>query len=239
MGGLVVITRPIEDAKDYAAEVSAEGFKALVEPMLRIDQADFDVPDLARYDGIVVTSANAVECFVKGGGIRADVPVYCVGKHTADAALKAGFFDVVSVDGIGADLLAHVLTVPDVQSKTFLHLCGRHLAFPLVERLRENGVVADSLVVYDSVQVDDFSNEFIECLKHGEIGAVTFFSKRTADAFVFLVNQSGSEAYFKGIKALLISEAVVECVRVLPWQNILVSDTPDRVGMMQILRAYV
>lgn len=240
MAGLVVITRPIEDAQDYADELKVAGFQTFVEPMLAIEPVDFEVPCEARYDGVLMTSANAADAYQRNGGsLGLDIPVYCVGKYTADAAREIGFEDVISVDGTGADLLAHVLAIPDVGEKRFLHICGRHLAFPLGDKLFDEGVQADSLVVYDAVQVGDFSDEFLQLLRDGEVDAVTFFSKRTAEAFVESVRETDSESLFSDIKSLSISTPVLECVRVFPWCASYASQTPDRAGMLKLLKTYV
>lgn len=239
MTGLIVITRPIDDAHDYAAELEQSGFQTLIEPMLSLEALEFDAPSLDDYDGILATSANALQFYKSGGGEIHDIPVYCVGKHTADAAKEIGFQNAISVDGTGADLLEHLLSLSDAASQRFLHICGQHVAFPLVEKLSEQGVKADTLPVYASVQTHGFTPEFISALKKGEVEAITFFSKRTAQAFVQNVLESESESLFSQIKTLSISEAVIECVRVLPWQASYVSQTPDRVGMMQLLKAYV
>lgn len=240
MAGLVVITRPIEDAQDYAAELQAEGFQTFIEPMLAIEPVAFDAADLLEYDGVLVTSANAVHAYQRGGGeIAPDIPVYCVGKHSAKAARDAGFQNVSSVDGVGVDLLAHVLALPNAASQRFLHICGRHVAFPLVERLCGEGVQSNALVVYDAVQTEKFTDRFFDAVRAGDIAAVTFFSKRTAEAFISLARESDSGSLLGSIKSLSISSPVVECVRVLPWRASYVSKTPDRAGMMQLLTAYV
>jgi len=239
MSDLVVITRPDVEARDYAIELGADGYETYIEPMLNIRSRDFTAPDLSQFDGVLITSANAVEHYVRGGGDVFDIPVYCVGKHSATAARDAGFVHVASMSGTGVDLLNHVLSMADVAQKRFLHICGVHVAFPLMDRLLEVSALSQSLVVYESVKTRSFSDGFLKVLQSGDIAAVTFFSKRTAEAFVGAVRESDSESYLKGIKALSISEAVVECVRVLPWGAIHCSKTPDRAGMMALLKAYV
>ncbi len=246
MSGLIVVTRPEPDASDYADELKAQGYSVLVEPMLKIVSCDFEVPDMSDYHGVLLTSANAIRAFmdrVENFDLDFNIPVYCVGKHTAAAAQYAGFLNVISVDGIGADLLVYVLGLEDVQGKRFLHLCGDHVAFPLVERLKDKGVHSDALAVYRSKAVQEFSSEFIDALRNGDIEAVTFFSKRTAQVFVGLIAESDSESEICerlcGIKALSISQSVVECVRVLRWGVSYVSETPDRAGIMALLKAYV
>jgi len=242
--GLVVVTRPEPDASDYADELKSHGFDVFIEPMLEIEPADFDAPDLDAYDGVLVTSANALRFLdPRFRGEDSHLVVYCVGKYTAQAARDAGFANAISVDGTGADLLAYVLALPDVRQKRFLHLCGDYVAFPLVTKLCEEGVPAKSLVVYKSVQVDEFSDFFVGLLQDkqadGQVEAITFFSKRTAEAFVRIVRKTESESALAGIKALSISDAVLECVRVLPWQAAHCSKTPDRVGMLELLKVYV
>ena len=175
MSDLIVITRPEPDASDYAAELRANGFDVFVEPMLALEGLVFARPDLSQYDGILATSVNALRFYKDGGGELADIAVYCVGKHTAGMAREIGFKDVISVHGTGVDLLAYILALPDVQSQNFLHICGQYVAFPLVERLVEDGITADSLKVYESVQSSGFSEAFLENLKEGKVNTVTFF----------------------------------------------------------------
>lgn len=240
MAGLVVITRPYEDAQDYARELQRAGFATFVEPMLSIDPVPYSAPDLSQYDGVLLTSANAVEAYRHGSGdVDPLKEVFCVGKHTAAAARDAGFVDVFSVDGTGVDLFSHVLALPDVTQRRFLHMCGEHVAFPLVQKLKEAGINADSLVVYRACQVEEVSAEFRYVLTKGDVAAVTFFSKRTAEAFVSIFAETDSESLLEGINSLSISESVLECVRVLPWRASYVSKTPDRDGMLELLRTYV
>ncbi|MFK7840142.1 MAG: uroporphyrinogen-III synthase [Bdellovibrionales bacterium] len=243
MGAFVVITRPEPDASDYAKELLGLGYEVWVEPMLKIKTASFDVPDLSRYQGLLITSANALNAFLKGGGQVFDVPVFCVGKYSADAAIKAGFNDVIFVDGTGVDLFNYILAQKDVQAMSFLHLCGEHVAFDLQTSLLQAGIRTDSLVVYRSVQVDCFSDVFVELLRNEKISAVTFFSKRTADGFVRSVqnhfSKCESESVFSEIKALSISDSVLECVRVLPWCSMHAANAPNRDGILTLLRAYV
>lgn len=239
MSGLIVITRPEPDASDYAQELRNEGYTVFIEPMLKLEPVAFDVPDLSGFDGLLATSANALRFFIEGGGQIADVPVFCVGKHTEQVAKDLGFKTVFSVDGTGVDLLDYLINFDKADRQKFLHVCGRHVAFPLSRKLIDKGLECETLEVYVSVLVDGFSEEFIDALKSETISAVTFFSKRTSEAFVSNVRKSESESMFSSIKALSISEAVLECVRVLSWKAAHVSDSPDRAGMMKVISTYV
>lgn len=231
MGDFVVITRPENEALDYAQELESQGFSCFVEPMLQIEDVAFEKPDLSIYDGVLLTSAQAVRAMGDGGSAAA----YCVGKHTGDAARDSGFSPVIESAGTGADLVRCVAEQAQ-PGQRYLHVRGRDVAFPIAEALADSGVACDSLVVYAAQAVRAFSVDFLRLLEAGEIGAVTFFSKRTAQVFLRLVEKNGFEKRLGGIKVLSISDSVLECVRVFDWAGMSVCDTPDRVGMLKLLQ---
>jgi len=108
-----------------------------------------------------------------------------------------------------------------------------------VDKLNEADVCADALTVYDSVQAPRFTDEFMRILKAGDVQAVTFYSRRTAEAFVSCVRESESESLLARIKVLSISDAVLECVRVLPWLTAYTAKSPDRQGMRELLETHI
>ncbi|MGB0719225.1 MAG: uroporphyrinogen-III synthase [Bdellovibrionales bacterium] len=242
MRDLIVITRPEPDASDYALELSDAGFSVLIQPILAVRAVPVNVPDLSRYQGLLFTSAQGVR-FLCHQTDRRDIAVYCVGKYTAQAAREAGFTDVHHTGGTGADLAGYVAARDGAAGRSFLHIRGRDVAFSIALSLQERGVHCDEAIVYQAVAVQDFSPDFIDALGKNRIAAVTFFSKRTAQAFMDLIAQSDSQ-YRLGdcladIKALSISAPVLECVRVVPWGGVYVSKTPDRGGMLALLREII
>ena len=234
---LIVITRPQPDADDYAQELKTHGFDVLIEPMLEIVATDFQKPDLLNYDGLLITSAQAVRNYVLGGGdVASEILVYCVGKYSAGASFEAGFSHVVSVDGTGQDLARYVLGLPNVQGKRFLHIRGEDIAYPIAKTIGYGGVNADDIIVYRAKAVQDFSTSFVSAIKDDEIAAVLFFSKRTADNFLDLIKRNGLSEKLSAIKSLSISARVLECVRVHNWMKAYVSNSPDRSGVLRILQ---
>lgn len=104
--------RTVERAKSLGLEVDSI-------PLFKLEPVKWSPPDPNRFDGILLTSANAVNM---GGGqlerLRG-LPVHAVGDATAVAAEVAGF-GVASVGKGGVeDLLASI--EPDAR---LIHLCG-------------------------------------------------------------------------------------------------------------------
>ena len=86
-------------------------------PLFAVTPVDWTAPDPAEFDGLILTSANAI----RHGGEELDklkaLPVYAVGQATAALARAAGF-GVVSAGGGGS----RDMTVPE--GKRLLHLAG-------------------------------------------------------------------------------------------------------------------
>lgn len=126
--GRVVVTRPLEDAVPLAERLKTEGFRVLIEPMLRVRMRPQTGIDLADVGVLLFTSANAVRAFahafvtaedkaqasalsgqrMRAGDVMA-LPVWCVGDTTAAVAKAAGFTRVMSARGAGEDLVRRVL----------------------------------------------------------------------------------------------------------------------------------
>ena len=136
----VVILRPEPGASATLARAEAMGIAAVAVPLFAVAAIDWDAPDAADFDALLLTSANAV----RHGGIQlsslASLPAYCVGTATAAAAQSAGLAVAETGTGNAADLADHI--PGDLRC---LHLTGRdHRAIP----------GASEIVVYDSVAIE-------------------------------------------------------------------------------------
>jgi uroporphyrinogen-III synthase len=233
MSGLVLITRPIDEAESTAAELRENGYESMFAPMLAIQPIRFEESDFSAYDGVLATSPRAIFLLAEAVSER-KIPVYAVGDYTAAAAQEAGFINVHNAQGAGGDLAAMLATTP--KPLKFLHVRGQDVAFDLAGALEKSGHSVESIVVYEALKTSRFESEVRDALVSGRIKAVTFFSKRTAETFLELVHKEKLEAALRPIKALCISQSVLECVRPAQWLGVYVSASPDRAGMLNLLR---
>ncbi|MGH1397608.1 MAG: uroporphyrinogen-III synthase [Alphaproteobacteria bacterium] len=231
----VLVTRPKDEAKDYANELQAQGFESLLAPMLDIVSIPFEIP--SDFDALIFTSAQGVRVYVDGGGAVIG-RVFCVGKYTARAACDAGFDDVVDVRGTGADIVDFIVSDAAFAGLKFLHIGGRHVAFPIAEALCQVGLSCVHVPVYEARTVDEIPANIVCAIRESKVDVVTFFSKRTAENFLDLIGKNGLSSHLDTIKCLSISDAVIECVRLYKyeWSGLYVSLKPDRAGMLEQLK---
>ncbi len=134
----LVLLRPEPSASASAVRARALGLDVVIRRLFAVHPVDWAVPD-GQFDGIVLTSANALRHGGPSLASLSGLPVHAVGDATADAARAMGF-DVATVGGHGAQALAQALP-----TGRYLHLCGRaHNPLPGTR----------AVVVYEAVAID-------------------------------------------------------------------------------------
>ena len=115
----LVILRPEPGASVSAVAAGRLGLEPIVIPLFRIEPIAWTAPDPSRFDGLLITSANALRA--GGPELRKclNLPVHALGEATASAARKGGF-RVETVGNGGVDSLL-VSLPPNLR---LLHLCG-------------------------------------------------------------------------------------------------------------------
>ncbi|HEX5258022.1 MAG TPA: uroporphyrinogen-III synthase [Sphingomicrobium sp.] len=131
----LLVLRPEPGASATAQRARALGLTAVAAPLFEIEPLEWDVPEVGGFDGLLLTSANAVRH--SGERLRdlRGLPVYAVGEATAEAAREAGFSVAATGDG-GVDRLLGSID----QDLKLLHLCGEDRRDPVETRQRITNV---------------------------------------------------------------------------------------------------
>jgi uroporphyrinogen-III synthase len=115
------IVRPEPGASTTVQNARDIGLDAVAMPLFAIAPVAWEAPEASGFDGLLLTSANALRhAGDQLQGLRG-LRVYAVGEATAEAAREAGFDIASSGDG-GVERLLGSLE-PDLK---LLHLCGEH-----------------------------------------------------------------------------------------------------------------
>jgi uroporphyrinogen-III synthase len=169
----VLVLRPEPGASATVERARALGFDAVAVPLFEIEPLEWEAPDPDAFDGLLLTSANAV------GSACSELrhlPVYAVGEATAEAARAAGL-RLAAVGDRGVDRLLGSID-PDLH---LLHLCGEHRRPPVDARQR-----ITPIAVYRAKAVVDPD-------VGGAQGAVALVhSPRAGSRFAELVRERGS-----------------------------------------------
>ena len=217
----IVITRPEPAAAKFWQRLDAEmsgKFRPIFAPLLEIVAVEADI-DLRGVEGLVFSSANAVEQFARRWTER-NLTAWCVGDSTRDAAVAAGF-NAVSAGGDSADLDNLIGKMAKATSGTLLHVRGVH----------STSLALPSVVIYDQL-AKSIDPTALAKLKTG-VDVATFFSSRTAR--LFGETTVGRGWNFGDTTAVCLSTAIAREVSSVGFGRIIACDRPNMASMMDQL----
>ncbi len=232
----VLITRPKAAALPLKQTLEAKGYATIVEPLLVIEQLGpmQALPD--RVQALALTSAHAVPALCQEAK---RLPIFTVGKATAEAARAAGCHQVIPGDGDARALAALIGERCRPKDGAVLHVSGEIVREDLRHGLIEQGFDVHREVVYRALASDSFSEELLRALRGYEVAAILLFSPRTADILVRLLIDSGLSRYVDRTTALCVSEATATPCRTLDWRAIVLAARPHQEALLKALEGSI
>jgi len=237
----VLVTRPHPDDEATASALRAKGFEVMLAPMLRFEPVAFHDDGDARYGAVVVTSANALRGIAPHleGSRLLKLPLFAVGEHTASAAHRAGFDNVIPADGDAASLrdsvLASVKTKELKKTSPVLYLAGADLARDLAGELGERGFTVVTHTTYRMIPVSSLPREACDAFAASGIEAVLHYSRRSARAFLDAARAGGVEISALAIPQCCISAAVASVVRDAGATQVMAAASSDENALFEVL----
>ena len=189
-GKTILITRQREQSEDFLNAIQDRGGKACVIPLIRIVApeswvaCDKAIAQLASYNGLIMTSGNAVEKFLTRCELHRilstsfeNIEVYAVGMRTAEWLREFGLHVTFSPTEFTSAALQVYFERESVRGKRFLMPRGNLTKEDLPEFLRSLGAVVDEVDVYQNASpsaetLEELSARFL----NGEFDVVTFAS---------------------------------------------------------------
>jgi uroporphyrinogen-III synthase len=235
----ILVTRPEPDNAATADALRSRGFDVLLAPVLRFEALPVRHDENARYAGVIATSSNAFRAIRSHplSGQLIELPVYTVGRRTAEAARNAGFANVKSADGDVTALRKLIVdAIPKRDRKApLLYLSGSDIAGDIVSSLAGAGIVAAPLIVYRMIPVADLSDEVRSAFAAQTIDAVLHYSARSAAAFVAAVRGAALEIAALAVLQLCLSEAVARVLREAGATRLVVAENPRETAVLDAL----
>jgi uroporphyrinogen-III synthase len=227
----LVVTRPQADSERTAAALRACGHDVLVAPLMRVEPVTADLS--GTWGAVIITSANAPGAIAGHPACDAlfKLPLFAVGRRSADAARQAGFSYVTSAGGDVRDLVQLIAERHADAAAPLLYLAGEDRAADLVGELVVHGVAAEMAVVYRAVTAP-FPPELIAALQAGDVDAVLHFSKRSAEHYIAGAAQAGVAGQALGVRHICLSAQIAEPLSRAGASRIAIAPRPDEAALI-------
>jgi uroporphyrinogen-III synthase len=230
----IVVTRPQEDSERTAGALRARGHTVLIAPLLRVEPQPVSLG--GGWGGVIVTSANAPAAIADNPARDALVklPLFAVGRRSAEAARQAGFSDIATAGGDVRDLVRLVVARKADAKAPLIYLAGEDRAADLIGELIARGIAAEMAVVYRAVTAP-YPPALIAALKSGEVDAVLHFSKRSAENYLAGAGAAGVVKQALGARHFCLSAQIAAPLSDAGAGAIAIAPRPDEATLIGLI----
>jgi uroporphyrinogen III methyltransferase / synthase len=216
-GQTVLVTRPLDQARELREKLAELGANVLIQPAIEITEpADWSPVDrvierLTEFDWLVFSSANGVRyfferLFASGRDMRAlgTAKLATIGPATAEALAQYHLQADLQPDEYRAESLAEALAA-SAKGQNFLLLRASRGREILCEQLTAAGASVEQVVVYESRDVGEPEVQIATAMQAGRIDWTTATSSAIARSLVDLFGSSLHQSRLLSISPLTSS----------------------------------
>lgn len=232
----LLVTRPEPDAQRTASALRQHGHQVTVVPLLLIEPAAADLGP-GPWDALVMTSANSCRAAAKHPRRNEfmALPVFVVGRYSADTARAAGFANVTSAGGNAKELAKLLKARFSTRGRRLLYLAGEDRAADLAGEVAAQGILLKTVVIYRAVKVTQFPPPARDAIAGREIDGVLHFSRRSAEAYVSCAAAAGILDRALAPFHYCLSPQVARPLMEAGSTTVRISVRPDKPAMMELV----
>jgi len=233
----LLVTRPQENGERTAAVLRARGHTVILAPLLYIEAiaAEFGPGPFAA---VLTTSANAARAVAAHARIEElrGLPLYTVGRRSAEAAKSAGFAIVHSADGDAHDLIRMVVRELTGAAAPLLYLAGEERSVDLDAELARHGLKTPTAVVYRATAAERLPDEAEQAIAGGELDGVLHYSRRSAATFLRCAAAvTGLHTRALALSHFCLSAQVAEPLLAAGSLHVRVAPRPDKGALLELI----
>ena len=215
----LLIVRAQPAAENTAKLVTSAGLTPLVMPLFEIAPIDWTAPDPDQFDGVLITSSNAVRLAGEQLSYFSGLPAFAVGSQTAEKARSNGL--QVKIEG-AADKAEITKLARLAGAQRLLWLSGAQTT----AQTADDDIIAQQIIVYESRRLPA-SPDFPKLVLSSD--AILLHSPRMARHFRSLCDQFGVDPSRISIAALSSNVAIAADEG---WHAVAVAKTPNDADLL-------
>jgi uroporphyrinogen-III synthase len=212
----ILITRPIAKAQELAAQITSLGHTPIIAPLIEIT----DVRSIYTNIACIITSQHALTQLE-----NKQTKLFILGKQTTKLAKSMGFSNATCIGKNIKELKKNISL-----SEQLLYVCGTNVT----ETLNEFSNIKRE-IVYKANSIQTPSPSLVEFLELNELKAALFFSNRTAETFISLVNKHRLNIKFDDIIAFSLSSKISDYLKTYGFNKCYTASEPTLSSLLTLI----
>ena len=215
----ILLTRPLEDCSEMIVKFQSLGHQVSHLPLLSVEKIFYDEIDIADYNGIIFTSANAAK-FLNLNKINKTIKCFCVGEATEKKARSLGFQNTIAAGGNVSNLKELIIQNYNSSTGQLLYVSGEKISVNLDQQLLNEGYRIKRIINYRVTHNKNFDEKFVNELKKDMPNLVYIYSQNSANSFLNFIKFHQLEAHFMDTNLMCIGEKTSSILNEIKWKKI-------------------
>ncbi|MES2985043.1 MAG: uroporphyrinogen-III synthase [Pseudomonadota bacterium] len=229
------LTRPLADSEHFAGQLAAHHIQSIIAPVMHIEHVPLAVEDFGpKPTALLLTSRHAAQALGVMPPAWRNLPAYCVGHATAQAAHAMGFTHTIEGESDVLALLPRIAQETNISSR-ILYLAGEETRADIPTLLGAQGIHVTNLIAYRASAASALSNDLIDALRHGRVQGIMLFSPRSATLAVQLLAHHHLSDTMKTVEAYCLSLNVAATAAALGCKRLHTCHSPTADAMRDLI----
>ena len=217
----ILFTRPLEDSAEMIIKFQKLGHKVSHLPLLKIEKVNYEEINYSDYQGIIFTSANAVN-FLDVKKFNKKILCFCVGNATEKVVRSNGFQNVITAEGNVRNLKELILQNFNKKDGKLIYVRGEIVSANLSQQLEEEGYKIKKIINYRADHIKKFDEKFVSELKIKLPDIIYIYSQNSASSFLNFIKSYQFESLFMNTNLMCISEKTSAILNEIKWKKIFI-----------------
>lgn len=214
----ILITRPLKSSLQTAKILDKKNISYSIFPLFSIKKSQDLKPIKGKAQAVLITSNEAIFALLKLG-IKKDVLILTVGEETLKKVQKLGYKNAIAAANSATSLLQLAQKQLNKKEQIF-YLSGQNITLDLAKELESKGFAAKRIIVYKTIEIQNFSTRIINEIKEGEISEVLIYSQNSLKIFHKLIQKHDLSKFSNRLKISCLSSKIAASAKKLKFLKI-------------------
>ncbi len=237
---MILITRPIKEAKILAKEIKQFNVKTFNEPLTSFKYFKKEIT-FNNKKLFIITSSQAVQALRKYQSnyrqIISEGEFVVVGVKVVNELNSLGIKKIIKNFSTSNSLVKY-LTLKKFKERKIVYLCGTVISQDFINGLKNNRINYQKKIIYEVIAKKQISKKCFDLMKNKKIKIVLIYSEYSGKLFSKFINENDLNKFVNGIGIICLSKRISKVVKkLIPHANILYSRSPNQNALLAKLQS--
>ncbi len=233
---MILITRPKEQSKKLELELATKGYKLFQESFYSFKYYK-KILSCNKNNYYIFSSIHSVYSLKKNKQLSKfkNTKIFAIGPHVSKALAIAGCKNIIITSKDSISLLKNLKSLK-LEKNKFIYFSSNIVNEDFFAAAKKMKMSIKKIIVYKTIPIKNFTKKLSDSFLFGNISAVTFYSKFSAEIFLKLTLKSKITHKTKRLPMYCISDRVAQPLVRNKYSKVYIAKQPSEKSLIACIQ---